>query len=114
MDRTTQRELVERVLDQHANRTSTLAESTMRIPAERYVSDALHRREERGLFRRAPAFACLSVDVAEPGDSFPLVVGGVPIVIVRAALYLTLGPALLAGAWALAVLAMISERHDVR
>jgi phenylpropionate dioxygenase-like ring-hydroxylating dioxygenase large terminal subunit len=84
MDRATQRELVDRVLDQHANRTSTLGGSTMRIPAERYVSEELHAREQRGLFRGAPAFACMSVDVAEPGDSFPLVVGGVPIVVVRA------------------------------
>jgi len=84
MDRTTQSELVARILDQHASRTTTLAESTMRIPADRYVSEAFLRREQRS-FRRNPAFACLSIDLPEPGDSIPLQIGDVPIVVARGA-----------------------------
>jgi phenylpropionate dioxygenase-like ring-hydroxylating dioxygenase large terminal subunit len=83
MDDHIQRDLVGRVLDLHARRTTTMAEDVMHIPAERYVSDELHAREQIHLFRRQPVFACLSVDIPAPGDAVTLDVGGVPVVVVR-------------------------------
>jgi phenylpropionate dioxygenase-like ring-hydroxylating dioxygenase large terminal subunit len=83
IDGGTERELVGRVLDLHARRTTTLADDVLHIPADRYVSDHLHEREQRHLFREQPVFACLSVDVPAPGDAVTLDVGGVPVVVVR-------------------------------
>jgi phenylpropionate dioxygenase-like ring-hydroxylating dioxygenase large terminal subunit len=85
MDRNLEIELVARVLDQQARRTTTMAEAPLRIPAERYVSEEFFDREQRAVFRSGPVFACMSVDIAETGDSFTFESGGVPIVVVRAA-----------------------------
>ncbi len=84
MDRATQHEVAARVIDQHAARTTTLAEEPHRIPVVSYVSEEHHRREQRVLFRDSPVLACLSVDIPEPGDSITIESGGVPIVVVRA------------------------------
>jgi phenylpropionate dioxygenase-like ring-hydroxylating dioxygenase large terminal subunit len=85
MDLDVQRELVGRILDLNDRRTTTLAEHSMRIPAERYLSEAVLQQEQRELFRGVPVFACMSVDVAAPGDCVALDVGGVPVVVVRTA-----------------------------
>ncbi len=84
MDRATQHLVAQRVIDQHAARTTTLADEAHLIPVASYVSDEHHRREQRTLFRDLPVLACLSVDIPEPGDSITIESGGVPIVVVRA------------------------------
>jgi phenylpropionate dioxygenase-like ring-hydroxylating dioxygenase large terminal subunit len=85
LPRATETELVGRVFAQHAARTTTLAAAGTRVPANRYVSAEQLQREQRTVFRHEPVFACLSVDVARPGDRFTFESGGVPVVIVRAA-----------------------------
>ena len=84
LPRATELELVERVFAQHAARTTSLAEAGVRVPAGQYVSEAHHRQEAESLFRDAPVFACMSADLASPGDRMSLESGGVPIVVVRA------------------------------
>lgn len=84
LPRATEVALVERVFAQHAARTTTLADTGTRVPAGRYVGEDQWRREQQTVFRHEPVFACLSVDVASPGDRFVFESGGVPIVIVRA------------------------------
>ncbi len=85
LPRATEIELVERVFAQHAARTTSLAEAGTRVPAGQYVSDEHHRQEAASLFRHAPVFACMSVDLASPGDRMSFESGGVPIVVVREA-----------------------------
>jgi phenylpropionate dioxygenase-like ring-hydroxylating dioxygenase large terminal subunit len=80
----TQIELVERVLHMHAHRTTALAAETRLIPAGDYTSKARFEAEQATVFRD-PVLACLSGDIAEPGDHISFESGGVPIVVVRAA-----------------------------
>jgi phenylpropionate dioxygenase-like ring-hydroxylating dioxygenase large terminal subunit len=84
MERTAHAELVGRVIDQHARRTTTLADSVRHIPVDRYVSEDHFAREQRTLFRTQPVFACMSADIPNPGDAFTFESGGVPIAVVRA------------------------------
>ncbi|NUU23839.1 MAG: aromatic ring-hydroxylating dioxygenase subunit alpha [Streptomycetaceae bacterium] len=84
MDRRTERDLVGRVIDMAARRTTTLADTVLRIPADTYVSPDHFARERDRLFRERPVFACLSADVPNPGDHLALSSGGVPILVVRA------------------------------
>ena len=84
MQTETQIELVERILDMHARRTTTLASEVLRVPAGDYVSTARFELEQATIFRD-PVVACLSGDIAEVGDHISLESGGVPIVVVRAA-----------------------------
>ncbi|HEV8297088.1 MAG TPA: Rieske 2Fe-2S domain-containing protein, partial [Acidimicrobiales bacterium] len=84
MDRRSQIELVGRIIDMNAQRTTTLADDPLAIPAQNYTSDEHHALECAHLFRDQPVFGCLSVDVAEPGDSITFESGGLPVVVVRA------------------------------
>src|ERR1700733_10941736 len=84
MDTETQIELVERTLDMHAHRTTTLAPEEWRVAAADYVPAGRFELEQASVFRD-PVFACLSGDIAEPGDHIAFESGGVPIVIVRGA-----------------------------
>src|ERR1700732_3520482 len=77
-------DLVGRILDMHAQRTTTLASEVWRVPAGDYVSAARFELEQGTLFRD-PVFASLSGDIREPGDHVSFTSGGVPIVVVRAA-----------------------------
>jgi len=83
LPRTTEVELVERVLAQQGARTTTLAPAGVTVPVGRYVSPEHHAVENRVLFRDRPVFACLSVDLPEPGHRIHLESGGVPIALVR-------------------------------
>lgn len=84
MDRRTELDLVGRVIAMAARRTTTLADTVLRIPADAYVSPDHHTREREQLFRTRPVFACLGADVPEPGDHVALTSGGVPILVARA------------------------------
>ena len=84
LPRATELELVERVFVQHAARTTTLAPAGTRVPASRYVSLGQCERERTQLFRDRPVYACMSVELATPGDRVSFESGGVPIVVVRA------------------------------
>jgi phenylpropionate dioxygenase-like ring-hydroxylating dioxygenase large terminal subunit len=83
MDPATQSEMVARIAAMHEERTTTLAEKGMEIPAASYVDPVLHLEERVRVFRARPAFAAMSVDLPTPGDVTTLDVGGVPIVVVR-------------------------------
>ncbi|GLK45710.1 aromatic ring-hydroxylating oxygenase subunit alpha [Novosphingobium sp. NRRL B-2648] len=72
------RALVERLRD---GRTD-LAETVMEIDAHAYVDPERHARE-REAFRKLPIMACLSLDVAEPGDKLLFDALGPEIVILR-------------------------------
>lgn len=76
-------DVVGRVLDLHAARTTELADTLWRIPAANYVAEERFAREQVRLFRETPVFACLSSDVGEPGAFFTLESGGLPIVVLR-------------------------------
>jgi phenylpropionate dioxygenase-like ring-hydroxylating dioxygenase large terminal subunit len=82
MRQETQIDLVGRILDMHAQRTTSLAPDVWRVPAGDYVSSSRFELEQATLFRD-PVFACLSADIPEPGDHFSFESGGVPIVAVR-------------------------------
>jgi phenylpropionate dioxygenase-like ring-hydroxylating dioxygenase large terminal subunit len=83
MDRDAQRDMVERIIAMNAQRTTTLADATLEIPAAHYASAARHALESSTIFRDHPVVACMSVDVREPGDVVTLESGGIPIVVVR-------------------------------
>jgi phenylpropionate dioxygenase-like ring-hydroxylating dioxygenase large terminal subunit len=82
MDTEAQIDLVGRILDMHTRRTTTLAPEVWTVPAADYVSGARFELEQATVFRD-PVLACLSGDVAEPGDHLSFQSGGIPIVIVR-------------------------------
>jgi phenylpropionate dioxygenase-like ring-hydroxylating dioxygenase large terminal subunit len=84
LPRATEIDIIERVLTQYGEHTTTMSDTGTRVAASAYVSAEQHQRERATVFRHAPVFACLSVDVAKPGDRFVLESGGVPIVVVRA------------------------------
>lgn len=76
-------DVVARVLELHAASTTDLADTLWRVPAANYVAEEHFAREQALLFRDAPVFACLSADIAQPGDFFTLESGGVPVVVLR-------------------------------
>jgi len=77
-----QRRIVGELLDLHASGATQLAEHVLRVDAATYVDPALFAREQR-VFRRHPALVALAGDVAGPGDHVAVVVGGVPVAVVR-------------------------------
>lgn len=78
-----QRELVGQVLALHADETTTMAESVLRIPAEHYTSECHAQRERSDWFLGAPHLAALSGELPEPGDALAYTLGDLPIVVVR-------------------------------
>lgn len=78
-----QRELAGRLLDLHRAGTTQLAPAARRLPAATYTDGARFERERDVLFRRRPTVACLSADVAEPGDWVATESGGVPLLVAR-------------------------------
>jgi phenylpropionate dioxygenase-like ring-hydroxylating dioxygenase large terminal subunit len=85
MDKATLQQLVARVFEMNDARTTDCAAHLLQIPAAHYVCEDHLSRERVALFRQRPIFACLSVDIAEPGDYTTVDAGGVPVVVVRAA-----------------------------
>jgi phenylpropionate dioxygenase-like ring-hydroxylating dioxygenase large terminal subunit len=85
MDRDLQLELLDRVMAHRQNGSTDLFPASHREPVERYISPARADVEQQGLFRTRPVLACLSCDVAKPGDYFTLTVAGVPLLITRSA-----------------------------
>jgi phenylpropionate dioxygenase-like ring-hydroxylating dioxygenase large terminal subunit len=83
MNRTTEIELVSRVLDMQRQRTTTLAEHAVTVPTSHYTSAEHAADEERRHFAPSPVLACFSADVPDVGDRIALESGGVPIVVVR-------------------------------
>jgi nitrite reductase/ring-hydroxylating ferredoxin subunit len=79
----TQREIVAEIFDHQAHRTTTMADAVLRIPAAHYTSEEHLAREIDGWFLGQPTVACMTGDVANPGDYFTFTVGGVPVVVVR-------------------------------
>jgi phenylpropionate dioxygenase-like ring-hydroxylating dioxygenase large terminal subunit len=84
MDHATQIDLVGRVIEMNAQRTTTLAPAPLPIPSTNYTSAEHHARECAQVFRGRPVFACLSADIPTPGDVITFDSGGVPVVVVRA------------------------------
>ncbi|PWU61075.1 hypothetical protein DLE60_07625 [Micromonospora globispora] len=83
MDDKTQAALVERFFDLQQRRTTDLAESTFRVSAAHYTSEAELDRERATLFRGLPLVAALSVDLREPGDYVSFDADGIPLILIR-------------------------------
>lgn len=80
----TMRDLERRVVAHLAHGgTTDLANAAVAIPAAEYTDTARFEAEQRELFGKLPLLACLSRDVAEPGDSFTFDAAGPAILIVR-------------------------------
>ena len=85
LDRVTELDLLDRIYEQHAARSTTLAAHGTRVPATSYSSVEHHEREQQTIFRHDPVFVCMSVELAQPGDRRAFVSGGVPVVVTRLA-----------------------------
>jgi len=66
-----------------AGGTTDLANGPVSISAREYTDPARFALERRELFGKLPLLACLSRDIAEPGDMFTFDVAGPAILIVR-------------------------------
>ncbi len=84
MDRTTQLALLDRVMAHRAaGNTTDLAPSMYRNPVATYLDTDRYEQEIERLFRHRPVLACMSGDVAGPGDSITLTIAETPVVVVR-------------------------------
>lgn len=80
----TMRDLERRVVAHLAHGgTTDLANAPLAVPAAEYTDPARFEAERRELFAKLPLLACLSRDIAEPGDSFTFDAAGPAILIVR-------------------------------
>ncbi len=78
-----QREIVGRLLAAHDAGETQLADEPLSVPASDFCDPVRFARELQLVFRRQPNAVCVSSDVAGPGDSLAVDVGGVPVVVVR-------------------------------
>lgn len=83
MDHATQVEVVERWLAMYRAGGTQMAPDVARIDPSIYTSPEWFDAEQRTAFRARPVVACLSADIATPGDFVTFVSGGVPLVVVR-------------------------------
>ena len=72
-----------RIVQHIRDGTSDLADAPMRNDVSVYTDPARHAAERRKLFRETPVVACLSSEIAEPGQFRTFDDTGVPIVVVR-------------------------------
>src|SRR5947208_1176904 len=80
----TMRDLERRVVSHLAHGgTTDLANAPLTVSPSEYTDPARFEAEKRELFRNLPLLACLSLDVAEPGDTFTFDAAGPAILIVR-------------------------------
>jgi phenylpropionate dioxygenase-like ring-hydroxylating dioxygenase large terminal subunit len=80
----TMRDLERRVVAHLAHGGATdLANAPLRVSPREYTDPARFEAEKRELFGKLPLLACLSRDVAEPGDLFTFDAAGPGILIVR-------------------------------
>lgn len=75
--------LARRLRDHLRAKTSDLANGVLRIDAQIYVDEERFAAERQRIFRETPLVACLSTDVAAPGEFFTFDDAGVPILVVR-------------------------------
>ncbi|HVP30513.1 MAG TPA: aromatic ring-hydroxylating dioxygenase subunit alpha [Myxococcota bacterium] len=85
MNRERERELLRRLSDPQAPQPGPLGERSVRNPASAYTCPARFARERDVLFRSSPNLVGLSVECPEPGDYLTADLGGVPVVVIRAA-----------------------------
>ena len=78
-----QREIVGRLLALAGDDSTHLADDFMVNPVSTYTDAERFCAERDVLFRSRPIVACLSSDLAEPGDHVATDAGGVPVLIVR-------------------------------
>jgi len=83
MRRDLQRDIVRTILDLAEHDTTQLADATLTVPVDEYVSPQVLDAEQEHLFRTRPVVACLSGDLREAGDYVAADSGGVPYVVVR-------------------------------
>jgi phenylpropionate dioxygenase-like ring-hydroxylating dioxygenase large terminal subunit len=78
------RDLERRVVSHLAHGgTTDLANAPLAVSPREYTDPARFEAEKRKLFGELPLLACLSLDVAEPGDAFTFDAAGPAILIVR-------------------------------
>lgn len=75
--------LARRLRDHILAGTSDLADAPLRIDPRIYTDPVRFAAERQAIFRETPLVACLSSDVAEPGDYFTFDDTGVPILVTR-------------------------------
>ncbi|MFL5295757.1 MAG: aromatic ring-hydroxylating oxygenase subunit alpha [Phenylobacterium sp.] len=80
----TMRDLERRVVSHLAHGgTTDLANAPLAVSPSEYTDPARFEAEKGALFGKLPLLACLSLDVAEPGDTFTFDAAGPAILIVR-------------------------------
>jgi phenylpropionate dioxygenase-like ring-hydroxylating dioxygenase large terminal subunit len=84
MDRARQLVLLDRIMAHRQAGTTDLVPASYRQPVEQYVSPSRAAAERDRLFRATPVLACLTADLAKPGDYLTLTVGDIPVVLTRA------------------------------
>jgi phenylpropionate dioxygenase-like ring-hydroxylating dioxygenase large terminal subunit len=84
MDREQELAILDRVMAHRAaGNTTDMAAEMVETPVDAYTSAARYDAEVERLFRGGPILACLSADVAAPGDYVTLSVTDVPVLVVR-------------------------------
>lgn len=84
MNQDQQLALVDRIMAHRAaGNTTDLAPAMYRNPIKTYVDPERYEVEVERLFLRCPVLACLSGDVASPGDYVTLSIADVPVLVVR-------------------------------
>jgi phenylpropionate dioxygenase-like ring-hydroxylating dioxygenase large terminal subunit len=85
MDRAWQLALLDRIMNHRQAGTTDLVPASYRQPVEQYLSESRAACELDRLFRSSPVLACLTADLAKPGDFLTLTIADVPLVLTRAA-----------------------------
>ena len=84
MERARELDILDRVMAHRAaGNTTDMAPEMYANPVATYVEEDRYEREVERLFRGCPIVACLSCDVAAPGDHVTLSITDVPVLVVR-------------------------------
>lgn len=83
MDRDTELQLIDELLEIKASRTFYLDEGVMRSPVSRYISQERFDLEREHLFRQVPLIAAHVSELAEPGSFLRRDVAGLPVLLTR-------------------------------
>lgn len=83
MDRETELQLIDELLDIKAAKSFFLDEAVARNPVEHYVSEERFKLEREQIFKKVPMIAAHGSEMANPGDFLRREIAGLPLLVTR-------------------------------
>lgn len=83
MDRATELQLIDELLELKGQKTHYLDEAVSRNPVDHYVNEERFAQERARIFRKVPMVAAHSSEISQPGDFIRREVAGLPLLLTR-------------------------------